>query len=121
MEKKTTEVEKRSNLIQGLHALRIAKENFHCLQLDNKGGLGEKLGKRYEKAIDAIYLDFIYTPQFPNEVREGVRQEWSSDVFAVSAIAEKLALVPPKEREMIERLIECILNGEKISIYETTD
>jgi hypothetical protein len=116
-------MEKRSNLIQGLHALKIAKENFACLALDNKGGLGEKLGKRYERQIDAIYNDFISTPQFPKEVREGVRSEWNSDVFAVGAISEKLALVPPKEREQLEMIIDGILNGEKITILEdeTTD
>jgi hypothetical protein len=113
--------EKRSYLIQGLHALRIAKECFQDVQRESKGGLGEKLCKRYEKQIDAIYLDFISTPQFPKEVRDGVRIEWNSDVFAVGAIAEKLALVPPNDREMIENIIDGILNGEKISIYETAD
>lgn len=116
MEMITTPEVQRSYLIQGLHALRIAKDCFQNVQREMKGGLGETKGKRYERQINDIYTDFISTPQFPKEVRDGVRTEWNSDVFAVSAIAEKIALIPPDKREMIETLIDSLLNGEEIFI-----
>jgi hypothetical protein len=91
----------KSNIISAIHHLRIAKEYFQDLQREMKGGYGQIIGKKYENKIDWIYNDFITIPQFPDAVRQGVRNEWNSDVFTVPAIAEKISLLPPEKREMI--------------------
>lgn len=108
----------RSNIVSAIHHLRLAKEHYQDLQREMPNSLGEKLGKRYEAKIDWIYTDFITNPNFPKEVREGCRKEWNSDVFAVPAIAEKIALLQPEFRELLESVIDAKLNGEEVRIED---
>jgi hypothetical protein len=108
----------KSNIVLGLHYLRMAKECFADLQRENRNSILENIGKKYEGKVDWIYTDFISCHLFPNEVREGCRKEWESDVFAVPAIAEKIALLQPEFRELLESVIDAKLNGEEVRIED---
>lgn len=107
-----------SNIISAIHHLKMAKEHFQDLQREMPNSFGEKIGKKYEQKVDWIYTDFISCHLFPKEVREGCRKEWKSDVFAIPAIAEKIALLQPEFRELIESVIDAKLNGEEILIQD---
>jgi len=107
-----------NNIVLGLHYLRMAKECFADLQREKSGTLLETMGKRYENKIDWIYNDFISCRHFTTDIRNSCRKEWESDVFAVPAIAEKIALLDPDFRELIESVIDAKLNGEEIRIEE---
>ena len=107
-----------NNIVLGLHYLRMAKECFADLQREKKDSLLETMGKRYESKIDWIYNDFISCRHFTPEIREGCRREWGSDVFAVPAIQEKIVLLDPDFRELIESVIDAKLNGEEILIQD---
>jgi hypothetical protein len=111
----------RSNIISAFHHLRMAKEHFQDLQREMPDTLGSRMGKKYEGKIDWIYQDFITIPLFPNEVREGIRNEWKSDVFAVPAINEKVTLLDPEFREMLESVIAENLAGEDILLLDKID
>lgn len=107
-----------SNIISAIHHLRIAKEHWQDLQREQPNTIGEKLGKRYEAKIDWIYTDFISCTAFTNVIREGCRKEWNSDVFAVPAINEKISLLAPNKRELIESIIDAMLEGEEITLVD---
>ena len=107
-----------SNIISAIHHLRIAKEHWQDLQREQRNTIGEKLGKRYEVKIDWIYTDFISCTAFTDAIREGCRKEWNSDVFAVPAINDKISLLAPNKRELVESIIDAMLEGEEITLVD---
>lgn len=108
----------KSNIISAIHHLRMSKEHWQDLQREMPNSLGEKLGKKYEAKIDWIYTDFISCHLFPSAVRDGCRKEWNSDVFAVPAIVDKVALLAPDKRELVESIIDAMLSGEEITLVD---
>jgi hypothetical protein len=103
----------RSNIISAIHKLKEAKEHFQDFQREHPNSKGEKLAGKYVSKIDWIYTDLVTFPLFPAPVIEGVRKEWQSDSFQISAIAEKAALLMPEQRELIEGVIDDYLNQLK--------
>ena len=57
-------------------------------------------------------------PGFTKDVLDGIKEEWESDVFSVDAITEKVALLNPGQREIIENIIDEILKGEVVHVSE---
>ena len=106
------------NIVSGIHHLRMSKEFFEDYMRSNPGSRGESMFKNYVKRFDWVITDMLSHPFLPATVIDGIRKEWNSDVFAVPAIAEKIALLRPEQREMMEEVIDAMLNGEEISIVE---
>ena len=105
-----------SNIISSIHALRQAKEYWEDFQRTCPGSKGAKLFEVYIKKVDWIATDLITHPVLPEAVREGIKKEWNSDVFAVDAITEKIAMLTPEQREGLEYVIEEIMKGETIKV-----
>ena len=95
-----------ANIIGAIQNLKMAQEQFldFCRQFPNSQG--EKLFKTYVSKIDWVFKDIITHPFLTNEVRVGIKKEIESDVFAVPAILEKIALLKPEQREIIEDIID---------------
>ena len=110
-----------SNIISSIHNLRQAKEHFYNFQLEHPNTKGAILFSGYERRLDWIYKDLITHPLLTDEVREGVKQEWESDVFSVPAINEKVALLNPQQREAIEEIIDQMLSGQEIVIRDISE
>jgi hypothetical protein len=55
----------------------------------------------------------ITHPQLPDVVREGIKREINSDIFAIPAIHEKIALLNPKHREVLEEFIDELLKKKQ--------
>src|SRR5690606_38316879 len=94
------------------HHLKIAQEHMEDFMRDNSGSKGEKLFSKYSARIAWILTDMITHPFLPGEVREGIKREVNSDLFTVTAIHEKVALLNPVQRDLIEQALDQILNGE---------
>jgi hypothetical protein len=75
----------------------------------------------YTSKLEWIYKDLISNPNFTEEVREGIRKEWNSDTFVLPAISEKLGLLNPDQRAVVEDLIDLILKGDNIQIVDERD
>jgi hypothetical protein len=76
---------------------------------------GQKFSE-YKRKIEWIFTDIKSYPHFSEEVREGMREEMKSDPFAFASIIEKAALLSPKQREMLEEVIEKVLKDESFEI-----
>jgi hypothetical protein len=109
---------KGSNIISAIHSLKMAQEHFADFKREHPSSEGARLFNNYAKKIDWILLDFLTHPYLGDEVREGVKKEINSDVFAVPAITEKVSLLNPAQREMIESLIDAALAGEEFKIID---
>lgn len=105
-----------SNIISGIHHLKIATEHWQDFQRQYPGSKGTKLLSDYNRRIEWIYKDMLTHPFLTDEVRQGIKNEWNSDPFAASVIAEKAALLNPDQRENLEALIDCMLKGETIEV-----
>lgn len=105
-----------SNIISAVHHLKIACEHWEDFKRHHPGTKGAMLFNGYKKRAEWIVKDLITLPVLPAAVRDGIKAEWKSDVFAVDAIAEKAALLNPEQRDNIEILIEMMLKGETINV-----
>jgi hypothetical protein len=70
----------------------------------------------YSRKIKWILRDILTFPYFPDEVRAGIKAEIESDCFAVEAIHDKIPLLNPDQRAMLEELVEDMVAGKTIEI-----
>lgn len=110
-----------ANIINAIQNLKMAQEQLEdfCRQYPNSQG--ERIFKNYSKKIDWIFNDIITHPFLTNEVRTGIKNEIQSDVFAVPAIIEKVALLTPDQREIIESTLDAMLSGEEVKIVDINE
>ena len=101
-------------LVDFIHHLKCAYEYMDSFRRDRPGTRAERLAKDYAWRLEWIYKDLVTKPDFPQEVRDGLRNEWQVDTFATSAIVEKLALLRDDQRQYIENIIDMISKGEQI-------
>jgi len=105
-----------SNIVCGIHHLKLAMEYFEDFQRQHPATKGATLFKVYCGKINWMLNDLITHPALPEVVREGIKKEINSDLLAIPAIAEKIALLKPESREAVEDLIETILGGAELII-----
>ena len=109
---------KGSNIVSAIHCLKMSQEYFADFIREFPDSEGSRLFYKYQKRIDWIISDFLTHPFFDEDVRDGIREEIKSDVFTVPAITEKVSLLRPEQREMIELIIDAALNGEEFNIID---
>ena len=109
---------KGANIINAIQNLRMAQEQFDdfCRQFPNSKG--EKVFKDYSKRISWMFKDLLTHPFLTEEVRVGIKKEIDSDIWSVPAILEKVALLTPEYRELIEEMLDGIIRGEEIKIID---
>lgn len=105
-----------SDIISMIHHLRIAHDHAESFRREHPGTRGDAMMKKYADRITWIYEDIKSHPLLPSKVSEGIRNEWNSDVYAVDAIEEKIAILNPDQREIIEDIIDSVLAGEQIKV-----
>ena len=110
-----------SNIVSAIHHLRMAEEQYEDFIRELPGSKGAVLFKSYIKKIRWIYSDIITYPYINEEVKGGIKKEIESDVFAVPAINEKVALLSPEQREIIEESIDAMLAGVEVKIIDVQD
>lgn len=107
-----------SNIVSAIDHLRQAFEHFGSFQREHPASKGSKTFKNYNLKLEWIYTDLYSNPFLTDEVRAGIKREWNSDVFSVDAINEKVALLSPEKREMVETVIDGLLKGEVIKFVD---
>lgn len=106
--------------VEIIHHLKIAKEFLESFIREKPGTVGERMAKQYVSKINWMYNDLITFPNFPDIVRQGIRDEWESDPFLSMAINEKLAILNPAQRTAIENIIDEVLKGQEIIVESKT-
>lgn len=101
-----------SNIVSSIQHLKLAQEHFDDFCREHRGSKGEILFKNYSRKIEWILKDMLAHPAFPEQVREGIRREINSDLLAIPSINEKVALLSPAQREIIEDTIDKILTNQ---------
>lgn len=107
-----------SNAVSAIHHLRMAEEHYQDFIREMPKSRGAILFQSYIKKIRWIYSDIISYPYLNDEARDGIKKEIESDVFAVPAINEKISLLNPEQRELIENTIDALLAGEEVKIVD---
>ena len=106
----------RSNIVAGIHHLKMAFDHFEDFGREHPGTKGSRLFEGYNNRLKWIMNDLATHPLLPEDVRNGVKEEVNSDVFAIPAIAEKISLLSPANRESLEEALDLLLSGEEITI-----
>jgi hypothetical protein len=107
-----------ANIISAIQNLKMAQEQFEdfCRQFPETKG--EKLFKVYVGKIEWMFKDIVTHPFLTEEVRFGIKREINSDIFAIPAIHEKVALLTPEQRDMIELTLDAMIDGEEVKIVD---
>ena len=110
-----------ANAVSAIHHLRMAEEHYQDFIREMPKSRGAVLFQSYIKKIRWIYSDILSYPYLNDEARDGIKKEIESDVFAVPAINEKISLLNPSQRELIETTIDALLDGEEVKIVDTKE
>ena len=110
-----------ANIINAIQNLKMAQEQFEDFERQFPNSQGSRLFKKYNDKINWIFSDIITHPFLPNIIRDGIREEIKSDVFAVPAILEKIALLTPEQREIIEDVLDAYIYGETVKIVDINE
>ena len=108
-----------SSVVSFIHHLKLADEYAKDFVRSSPGTRGSVIFDNYSKRINWIFRDLITFPHFGDDVREGMRKEIASDAFSYDSITEKVALMNPEQREMLEALLDDILTGKTIEVNIT--
>lgn len=86
--------------------------------LDHPGTKGVQLFVQFIKRIKWMFEQIVTHPFLPAPVRAAAQYEINSDVLAIPAIAEKIALLKPNQRAILEDAIDKVLAGEMEFVNE---
>jgi len=111
----------RSSIVQSIQHLKLADEFMNDFIRQAPMSRGGLIFLNYSRKIRWILTDIITYPHFNDEVRAGVKVEIESDAFSVQAIHDKIPLLNPEQREMLEELLEDMLAGKTITISIKTN
>jgi len=106
-----------TSLVAFLHNVKKAKEFGE----DFNRALKKPILKNYINRLDYILNDFKSSILFPDDVRSAVRDEIESDVLVVDAIVDRIRLLNPPQREVIELIMDKIIAGEEILFVDNKE
>lgn len=110
-----------SSVSASLHHLRLASEFYQDFIRQNPGSYGAKLFKMYDDKINWIITDMISNPRFPDDVRNGIRKDITSDLLTIPSILDKIHDLTPELRELAEEMIDVMLSGKSFQIEHRED
>lgn len=105
-----------SNIVSAIQHLKLSYEYMADFERQHPHTIGQRLFKRYRNIIERMVIDFYTNPSFDSTIREGVKSEWNSDVFALPAIMDKVSLLNPQQREALEFVIDQLIKGEQLIV-----
>lgn len=108
----------RSDIVSALQHMVMARDHMESFTREHPGTKGANLFTAYMKRINWIFNDLYTHPFLDAKVREGIKREVESDVFAVPEIAGRIALLSPVQREALEEVINRVIAGEDLIIDE---
>ena len=106
----------RSSIVQGIQHLKQADEFINDFIRQAPKTRGALIFLIYSNKIRWILRDILTYPHFTDEIRVGIKAEIESDAFGVEAIHDKIPLLSPDQRAMLEELVEDMLAGKTIEI-----
>jgi len=106
----------RSSVIQAIQHIKQSDDFMNDFIRQVPNTRGEFIFKNYSTKLKWILRDIVTYPFFTDEVRKGIKAEIESDSFSVEAIHDKIPLLNPEQRIMLEDLVEDMIAGKTIEI-----
>lgn len=114
-------INENTTVVTFIHYIALAKLFAEDYVRFAKGTRGELLFSTYVKKIDWIIMDFKTYPHFPEEVRRCRKLELESDLLTTPSIAEKLHLLSPASKEVIEDMVDSMIKNNVVDYVETIE
>lgn len=105
-----------SNFITSIHHLRICSEYMDDIVRQHPGSRAAVMFEGYSKKIKWILRDIYTNPHFTDPIRDGMKKEIESDPLTYRAIMERISLLAPEQRDMLEFVVDDMINGKQIKI-----
>jgi hypothetical protein len=106
----------RSSIVQAIQHIKQANEFMSDFIRQAPNTRGSLVFSGYSTKLNWILRDILTFPYFLDDVRKGIRAEIESDSFAVEAIHDKIPLLSPEQRTILEELVEEMVAGKTIQI-----
>jgi len=106
----------RSSIVQAIQHIKQSQEFMSDFIRQAPNTRGAVIFRGYQTKLNWILRDILTYPHFPDDVRLGIKHEIESDAFAVEAIHDKIPLLNPEQRAMLEELVEDMVAGKTIEI-----
>lgn len=103
-------------ILKFIHNLNKAKLNLEVFLLGDVNDRAKRKFSQYVKKIDFIITDLKTEPAVSQELREAIDLEYKSDAYCVEAIMEKVLMLTPDERDILENIVDAVIKGEEINI-----
>jgi hypothetical protein len=106
-----------SSIMSAIHHLKIAQEFMDdFVRSHDRYARGTVKFGEYSRKIKWVLSDMATYPHFRQEVRDAIVSELKSDPFAFMSIMEKVALLNPEQRQMLEDVAEQVLAGHEMHV-----
>lgn len=106
-----------TSILQAIHHLNQAKLNYHSFINEHHSQLpAVKLFNQHLNKIVWIEKSLVTDPFMPDVLREAVKKEIESDVLLIDDVKQKIALVKPEIREVIDQIIDYAINDKDITV-----
>ena len=106
----------KSSIIQSIQHIKQSDEFINDFIRTAPNTRGAVIFKSYSNKLQWILKDILTYPHFDDDIRKGIKYEIESDAFSVSAINDRIPLLNPDQRDMLEKLIDDMFNGKTIKI-----
>lgn len=102
-----------SDIVSTIQHLKMADYHLMSFINEHQDSKGARFFQQFRNRINWMFNEIKYHPLLPDVVKQGVEQEINTDeVFAVPAINEKVPLIPPHKRQLVEDFIDKILQEQ---------
>ena len=105
-----------SEIVKFIHHLQRAKLSLEVFLLGTFNDGAKRKFSQYVKKIDWIITDLKTEPGVDRTLSDAIDLEFNSDVFLLDAVSEKMLLLTPNERDILENIVDEIIKGEEIQI-----
>jgi len=100
------------SLAKGLHHINIAKQYFEDVRM---GTFGDVKAIFNQYILKCEWVINNVTHRLKDENKKAIEKELKESM-TFEAINDKLILLDNKQRDYVEKLIEAIINGDKINV-----
>ncbi len=109
-------MDKNSSFRKAFYHLKMAEMYFEDTIREAPQSVAASCSRAYLKRIAWMEKDFATNPQLPRDAMQGFKDEINGDVMFHDSISSSCLNLTSNQKQSIERIIEDLLKGEKITV-----
>lgn len=100
----------------GFYHLKMCEQYFADVVRQSPGTVAARISKKNIRMISFMIKDFKSEPLIPADAIKGFSDEMNGDIMFHSEISRKSLLLTEKQKEKVEKIIDCVIKGEDTTV-----